>query len=133
MSPKCTGTNGRRGSEADLAGSSLDFDLSYMPGNGRLSAVFVGLCGDEVVSIQKDYVLESGSLQVTRNTGPPFVTSTAGDALIATTIAGRDAVINDRGLAPVAIYLRDEKSTWKMVGRMSIQELIKVAEGVRSK
>jgi hypothetical protein len=133
FSPKCTGTNGRRGGQADLAGSPLDFDLTYVPSNGRLGSVFVGLCEDEVISVEKNFILDSGSLQVTRNSGPPFFTSDVGDMLVAATIGGRDAVINDRAPPPRAVYLRDAESTWKVVGRLDIQELIRVAEGLRSK
>jgi hypothetical protein len=133
LSSKCTGSNGRRGNPADLSGAPIDFELSYLPPTARPGSTIVMLCEDEVVSVQKDYVLDGGSLQVTRNTGPPFVASSSGDSLLAADIAGRPAVINDRAPPPKAIYLRDDKGLWKIVGRLSIEELHRVAAGIQTK
>jgi hypothetical protein len=129
LSAKCTGFNSRQGGESDAAGSSLDFELTYLPAGARLDYVAAGLCEDDVFLVNKQYVVERvGFIQMWhRNGAAVFFAKHPRDSLRETTINGMPALVTDQ-----EIYMRNATSSWYLVIMgIDINELPRVAAGIR--
>jgi len=138
MSAKCTGSNGRAGSEAEGKSSPLYFAPGYIPPTSHQPPeVYVGACQDEVVTIGFEYQLDNGLLTIYHIAGAPLYEGRfPSDRLQPSTIGGRPAVVAAPLSAPslpqYTIFMRDARSFWIIQGRGVPQtELIKVGEGVR--
>ena len=142
LSPKCTinaatGNNVRYATEEEGIASRLNFTITYLPPGAEQRYVAVTACEDDVIVMSREYSVQGGIVQVVRMSGPPCVQSAGPrDLLETTTIGGRPAVIS-KPLIPnpkgrMTIYLRDDFSLWHISSfQISLEELIKVAEGVK--
>lgn len=129
ISPKCTGSNVRYGTESDLTRSSLDFEVGYLPTGSRLKSITVSLCEDEVIAATKEFEDARGGLvQVFRRRGPPIISNeSASQSLRPATLRGRASAIGER-----VLYMRDDSSVWVLtIMGADSRELEKVASGMK--
>ena len=143
MSPKCVlGSSGVgnvktdvvRDDESFVVSSPLDFEFTYLPAGARFSYVAASRCEDDVIAIQREYNLPDTSFYVVRKKGPAYYVPHVPlqfSYLTPTTIAGRPAVLQEAPMQP-EVYMLDVGSSWEVAG-LGLQELIKVAEGLRSR
>lgn len=140
-SPKCTysptvGNNVQYVDEEVGRASRLNFVAGYLPRGAQLHKVFVSACEGDVINIQRDYSIgQKATLTIFRLGGAAFVPATRPrDKIEPKTIGNRPAVILHPTpfIKGTAIHLRDPDSVWTISGRgITVDELIKVAEGVR--
>jgi hypothetical protein len=136
-SPKCDGTNVKESTEGEARADGLYFDLAYVPDGLNEQYSTVTACEDDAIAMSRTYTGgPAGLLQVYRAAGPAAfpVSSYPEDRLESTEIAGLPSLvghpIEENGRT--VIYLRDGETRWRISGfQLSLDELIKVAEGVR--
>ena len=144
MSPKCVLSNSGIGNvktdvvrddESFVVASVLDFEFTYLPAGARFSYVAASRCEDDVIAIQREYSLPDGhTFYVVRKKGPAYYVPNvplAFSRLTATSIGGRPAVVQEAW--PYALYMVDASSSWEVSGLSPQGDLVKVAEGLRSR
>jgi hypothetical protein len=130
----CDGlTNGveREASQEEVAASSLDFEVGYLPGGAQLSFEGGNKCRGIVVAAVKNFSTDEMKIAVMRVANTPQIVADAPqDRLEAATIGGRPAVI-EHSVVPegrTAVYLRDELGYWIISGvRVPETEVLKIA------
>lgn len=122
---------------ARLARSDASFEVTERPAGLTPDRVSVALCNDEVVSVQKVFI-DNDNLEVYviwKRFPAVYPALASEDRLEAREIAGRQAVLVkpiQEGLLNTIIVMQGEdgESHWLINGRLSVEDAIKVAEGL---
>ena len=137
-SPKCEGTDIVQVWGKDLEGLELDFEVTYLPLRAKPDFAVASLCDDDVILVQKAYSLDKGGfVSIERQTGPAsFATSAPAERLKAETVGKRRAVVS-HPVVPMdraEVFLQEGATSFRISSmNLSLDELLKVAEGVNSK
>ena len=138
MSPKCEGTDIVQVWGKDIEGLEMDFELAYLPLRAKPDFAVASMCGADVILVQKAFSLDKGGfVSIERHSGPAsFAASAPSERLKAETVGNRRAVVS-RPVVPMdraEVFLEEDGASFRISSmNLSLDELLKVAEGVNTK